>query len=135
MKALANIAYDPSFDEVAFKWLVDILNGTFVTTNRRPDTVAISASHRRLDKQIKVLYEDRLDGRISSETYDLKFKEKTAERDEIAKQIKRLSSENTEYIERAIDILELTQNAAEIFRTKPVDAQRVLLGDIFSNIK
>ena len=66
--------------------------------------------------------------------YDVKFKEKTAERDDIAKQIKRLSGENTEYIERAIDILELTQNAAEIFRTKPIDTQRVLLGDIFSNI-
>ena len=66
--------------------------------------------------------------------HDVKFKEKTAERDDIAKQIKRLSGENTEYIERAIDILELTQNAAEIFRTKPIDTQRVLLGDIFSNI-
>ena len=94
----------------------------------------LTNSHRRLDEQIKVLYEDRLDGRISSEMYDLKFKEKTAERDEIAKQIERLSGENTEYIERSIDILELTQNAADIFRTKPVDEQRVLLGDIFSNI-
>lgn len=94
----------------------------------------LTNGHRRLDEQIKVLYEDRLDGRISSEMYDLKFKEKTAERDEIAKQIKRLSGENTEYIERSIDILELTQNAAEIFRTKSVDEQRVLLGDIFSNI-
>ena len=94
----------------------------------------LTASHRRIDEQIKVLYEDRLGGRISPEMYDVKFKEKTAERDDIAKQIKRLSGENTEYIERAIDILELTQNAAEIFRTKPIDTQRVLLGDIFSNI-
>lgn len=73
-----------------------------------------------------MLYENRLDGRISPEMYDVKFKEKIAERDDIAKQIKRLSGENTEYIERAIDILELTQNAAEIFRTKPIDTQRVL---------
>lgn len=94
----------------------------------------LTNAHRRLDEQIKVLYEDRLDGRISSETYDLKFKEKTKERDEIAKNIKRLSGQNTEYVERAIDILELTQNAAEIFSTKSVEERRVLLGDIFSAI-
>lgn len=94
----------------------------------------LTNAHRRLDEQIKVLYEDRLDGRISSEIYDQKFKEKTKERDEIAKNIKRLSTQNTEYIEHAIDILELTQNAAEIFREKPLEERRVILGDIFSNI-
>lgn len=94
----------------------------------------LQSSLRRLDLQIKVLYEDRLDGRISSEVYDQKFKEKTAERKSIAKNIERLSDENTDYIEQAIDILELTQNAAEIFRTKPVEEQRILLGDIFSAI-
>lgn len=94
----------------------------------------LTQSLQRLDRQIKILYEDRLDGRISSEIYDQKFKEKTVEREEIAKNIKRISNENTEYIERAISILELTQNAAEIFRTKPVEEQRILLGDIFSAI-
>lgn len=81
----------------------------------------ITNAHRRLDEQIKVLYEDRLDGRISSETYDIKFREKTKERDSIAKNIERLSGQNTEYIEHAIDILELTQNAASIFASKPVE--------------
>lgn len=94
----------------------------------------LNDSHRRLDNQIRVLYEDRLDGRISSEIYDQKFKEKTTERDNIAKNIKNLTSQNTEYIERSIDILELTQNAAEIFKHKPLEERRILLGDIFSNI-
>lgn len=94
----------------------------------------LTNAHRRLDEQIKVLYEDRLDGRITSETYDVKFREKTKERDSIAKNIERLSGQNTEYIEHAIDILELTQNAASIFASKPVEEQRILLGDIFSNI-
>lgn len=84
--------------------------------------------------KIKVLYEDRLDGRISSEVYDQKFKEKSEERKSVAKNIDRLTTQNTEYIEQAIDILELTQNAAEIFRTKPVEEQSILLGDIFSAI-
>lgn len=91
-------------------------------------------SLRRLDTQLKVLYEDRLDGRISSEVYDQKFKEKKDERKSIVKNIDRLTNQNTEYIEQAIDILELTQNAAEIFRTKPLEEQRILLGDIFSAI-
>ncbi len=90
--------------------------------------------HRRIDEQLKVLYEDRLDGRIPPELYDQKFKEKSAEREEVAKNLTKLSENNTDYIEKGIDILELTQRAAEIFRAKPVEAQRVLLGDIFSNI-
>lgn len=94
----------------------------------------LQSSLRRLDLQIKILYEDRLDGRISPEIYDQKFKEKTAERKSITKNIERISDENIGYIEQAIDILDLTQNAAEIFRTKPIEDQRILLGDVFSAI-
>lgn len=94
----------------------------------------LTTAHQRLDNQIRVLYEDRLDGRISPKIYDQKFKEKTTERDIIAKNIERLSSKNTDYIEQAVDILDLTQNAAEIFQSKPLEEQRILLGDIFSNI-
>ena len=94
----------------------------------------LTNTQQRLDKQLQVLYEDRLDGRINAEIYDLKFKEKTAERRAVVKDIERLTSQNTKYIERAVDILELTQNAAEIFRIKPVEEQRILLGDIFSAI-
>lgn len=94
----------------------------------------LTSAQRRLDSQLHVLYEDRLDGRISSEVYDQKFKEKTSERQAIVKDIEHLTNQNTEYIEKAIDILDLTQNAAEIFRTKPVEEQRILLGDIFSAI-
>lgn len=94
----------------------------------------LTSKQQRIDEQIKVLYEDRLDGRISPELYDQKFKEKTAEREGYIKNLDRLTRQNTDYIEQAIDILELTQNAAEIFKTKPVEEQRILLGDIFSNI-
>lgn len=89
---------------------------------------------RRLDNQIQVLYEDRLDSRISVEVYDEKVKAKTSERDETAKQLEKLATQNNDYIENGIDILELTQSAATIFRDKPVEKQRILLGDIFSNI-
>ncbi len=104
------------------------------TEQYRASVQQLTNKHRRVDEQIRVLYEDRLDGRISPELYDQKFKEKTAERDELAKSLERITKQNTEYIEQAIDILDLTQNAAEIFRTKPVEEQRILIGDIFSGI-
>lgn len=94
----------------------------------------LTNAQRRLDEQLRVLYEDRLDGRISPEIYDQKFKEKTEERKAIVKNIERLTIRNTDYIEKAIDILDTTQRAAEIFRSKSVEEQRILLGDIFSNI-
>ena len=88
----------------------------------------------RLDRQIQVLYEDRLDERISPEVYDDKVKQKTDERNTVSKSLERLSSDSTKYIEQGIDILETTQKAAYIFKKKPLNEQRVLLGDIFSNI-
>ena len=94
----------------------------------------LTNSYRRLDAQIKVLYEDRLDGRISPSVYDAKVHEKTAERDQISKSLDKLSANNTDYIEKGIKILEITQNAAQIFKDKSVYDQRILLGDIFSNI-
>lgn len=78
----------------------------------------LGEARRRLDNQIQVLYEDRLDGRISPEVYDRKFHEKTEERKAIISNIERLAGQNTEYIEQAVDILDLTQNAAEIFKSK-----------------
>lgn len=95
---------------------------------------SLTSKRERLDQQLKILYEDRLDGRISPDQYDQKFKEKTVERREIDKNVSKITKQNTDYVERAVDILDLTQNAAEIFKTKPVIEQRVLLGDIFSNI-
>ena len=94
----------------------------------------LSRQFERLNLQISTLYEDRLDGRISAEIYDRKVQEKTAERDEVARKLESLSSQNTEYIAKGIDILETTQNAAEIFKNKSLNEKRILLGDIFSNI-
>ena len=91
-------------------------------------------TQRRIGAQLQILYEDRLDGRISPELYDTKFKEKTVERNEIANNIKKLTETNSNYIERSIDILNLMQNASEIFKSKSLNDQRVLLSDIFSAI-
>lgn len=95
---------------------------------------ALNRQQQRLDRQIKILYDDRLDGRIDPESYDRKFEEKTKERDEIIKNLERLNGDNTSYIEKAIEILDTTQKASEIFLSKPLEDRRILLGDIFSNI-
>ena len=117
-------------------WVKKELRQTHATQSEQHQATVnkLTASYRRLDTKIKVLYEDRLDGRISPSVYDAKVQEKTTERDQIAKNLEKLSADNTDYIEKGIEILELTQNAAQIFKHKSVYDQRILLGDIFSNI-
>lgn len=94
----------------------------------------LTNSYNRLDSQIKVLYEDRLDGRITPEIYDEKVKDKTKQKDEVSRLIGNLKNDNQKHISNGIRILDLTQEVASIFKEKSVEEQRILLSDIFSNI-
>ena len=104
------------------------------TETHRAVTSQLTNRYNILVRQLEMMYEDRLNEKISPEFYERKLKEKTEEREQVSKQLAKLSGENRDYMERGIDILERTQNAATIFATKPVEEQRILLGDIFSNI-
>ncbi len=117
-------------------WVKNELRRTHLEeTNAYQLTVKrLTDQHKRIDRQLQVLYEDRLDGRISTEEYDRQYAIKKDERTGLAKQLEQLSQSNSKHVEQAIDILELTQNAAAIFSEKPLEVRRILLGDIFSSI-
>lgn len=88
----------------------------------------------RLKSQIGILYEDRIDGRISVEQYDTKAKEKEAELKDTEESVARMTDSNINYREQGIEIIDMTQAVSEAYRASDKDTKRVLLGDIFSNI-
>lgn len=90
--------------------------------------------HSQLTRRIEIMYEDRLDGRISAHMYDQKHKEAANEQQFITKKLEELESDYLAILERGINILDLSQHAAEIYKSKGDDERRALLRDLFSNL-
>lgn len=89
----------------------------------------------QLGRRVEIMYEDRLDGRISAHMYDQKHKEATNEQQLLSKKLESLESDYLSILERGINILDLSQNAAEIYKSKKDDERRALMRDLFSNLR
>lgn len=90
----------------------------------------------RIQQRKRVMYEDKLDGRISSQFYDEKFQEFTEEEDALLASLEKLKSDNTEYYKVGISIHEIAMRAHEIYRNPDalIEERRMLLSYAFSNI-
>jgi site-specific DNA recombinase len=90
--------------------------------------------HAYLRRRIDIMYDDRVDGRISPEKYDQKVKEAEDEQKSITSKLGNLDEGYMAQLERGISLLEISQHAAEIYASKPDSERRALLRDIFSNL-
>lgn len=91
--------------------------------------------HVDLQRRIDIAYEDRLDERISTGKYDELVSRYSDEQKSITKQLDNYDDVYLARLEQNLDILELSQRAAEIYDAKKDVAQRrSLLGEIFSNL-
>lgn len=95
-------------------------------------TMTIERSQRRLE----TIYEDKLDGKISAETYAGLAKRYTEEKEAATGEITRLNRGNKRYYEAGYAIHELASRASEIYRSKKAtnEDRRMLLSYVFSNI-
>ena len=86
----------------------------------------------RLDK----IYEDKLDGVISAEFFNKKFKEYTAEKEKINKEMSKFSQGGNEYYEAGIAIHDLAYRAKDIYLSNKAtdDDRRLLLSYAFSKM-
>jgi hypothetical protein len=84
---------------------------------------------------LDVLYEDRLDGRISVHQYDKMQQEASNEQKIIAKKLEDFEEDYLAILEKGIDILGLSQKATAIYQSKKDDDRRAILRDLFSNIR
>jgi len=81
-----------------------------------------------------MLYDDKLDEKITPEFYDQKFKQYAQEKNEVVASIKKHSNAQNQYFELGIGILELSQKGKEIFRKAPIEQKKTLLNLVFSNL-
>jgi HPt (histidine-containing phosphotransfer) domain-containing protein len=114
---------------------------TYLRDSHKEESVLHSANvqrlnkrHEQLQKNLDRLYTDRYEGIIDEARFEQHFKSITNERDEIVESLARLNRANTDYIERGVDILELTQTAAERFMRLDTQDKQLLIRKIFSNL-
>jgi len=88
------------------------------------------ALQRRLDN----LYNDRLDERITTETWEKKQKEIVEEQSAIQDRLKALKSDEAKYFEIWLNIIDLACRAREIYQRRTPEQRRTLLKHLFSNL-
>lgn len=94
----------------------------------------LNARYIQLQSRLDILYNDRLDQKITTENWDKKQKEINQEQAEIQEQISRIKNVETKYFEIWLNILDLAHRAKEIYEKRSPEERRLLLSHIFSNL-
>lgn len=94
----------------------------------------LTARYEVLRKRRDMLYNDRLDLRISDARWEEKDKEMADEMLEVEGQLARLRGEQSKYYEIWLNILDLAFRAREIYERRTPEEKRLLLSHIFSNL-
>jgi len=68
---------------------------------------------------LETLYGDRLEGRISPEMYDGKAQELRAQAADVSRKLNQLRSSAPAPVQAAIDVMDLTSRAADVFSVQP----------------
>ena len=123
------------FDGEVIRWVSDALRQSHGDEKReREEAVArLRKEYDRLQARIDAMYVDKLDGVIEAEYFDRKSLEWRAEQERISGAIGAHERANESYVEDGIQLLELAQRAAELFRRQVPSEKRRLLRLLLSN--
>lgn len=94
----------------------------------------LNSRYTQLQSRLDILYNDRLDQKISTESWEKKQKEINQEQAEIQEQITRIKNVETKYFEIWLNIIDLAHRAKEIYEKRSPEERRLLLSHIFSNL-
>lgn len=112
-----------------------LLNDHKVEAEYKQESIErLTTRYKGLQRQLDVLYEDRLAERISVEKWQEKQQTITDEQKILDEQLHRLKSEESKYFEIYGNILELALRAREVYEKRSPEQRRKLLGYLFSNL-
>jgi len=95
----------------------------------------LNRQYSLIQKRLDALYDDKLDEKITQETYDKNFQRYTKEQDSILDAIQHHKEANVSYFELGSKIFELSQKARQIYEEMATaEEKRSLLGFVFSNL-
>ena len=82
---------------------------------------------RRIDGKLDAMYEDRLEGRITPDMYDRKACELRAQANNVRQKIDGIRSAEPAPVQEAVDLMDLTSRAADLFLVQPVAEKHAFL--------
>lgn len=101
---------------------------------RQQKVQATQAQIDRLNRMDSELYDDKLAGEISKDTYVLKHVQFKEQLTELHDQLDKATDGHSHTTEQRAVLLELSQKAAELFRTRNTIQKRVIITKLFSSI-
>ncbi len=118
------------------EWVTDALKAKHAEDMGVHDTSVklLKSKHEDLKRRLDILYDDRLDGRISGERYDAKEKEITAQQKELMQKLDNTDTTYSRRLHKGLDILEASQTAAELYKKKSPGERQALLADLFTDL-
>jgi hypothetical protein len=87
----------------------------------------LEEQHRRLTSKLDVLYDDRLEGRISPELYDRKAQESQNQAAALGRRIDEIRVGTAAPAQGAIDMMALTSRTADLFMNQPPHEKQAFL--------
>jgi site-specific DNA recombinase len=122
-------------DNDVLGWVIAALKESHADSrNYRADRMAIfQAQYDKLQHRLDAMYEDKLDGRIDQDFYDLKCSIWKSEQDDILRKIERLQTANRSYLDEGAKLLELAQRAVFLYEKQTDQEKRRIINFLCSN--
>jgi hypothetical protein len=111
------------------KWLQESVSESDLNERaaRDREVKRLEEQQRRLGSKLDVLYDDRLEGRISPEMYDRKALECEKQATAVARRIEEIRASTQAPAQSAIDLMGLTSRAADLFLVQPPHEKQAFL--------
>ncbi len=118
------------------EWLIETIRSDHESeiTNQEQMARAINAQIARIERMEEVLYDDKLSGEITKERYEVKHEQLVNEKTELHKRLAGLNQSLSQLTEYRLAILELSQQAAQIFPEKSPEQKRFILSKLFAKL-
>jgi len=104
------------------------------TETREQMLKALNVQLDRLARMDNELYDDKLSGDISRETYAAKHEQFVSQKAELQAKIDKTAARNTDDVEQRLALLNLSQKAAELWQTRTVEQKRLIIIKLFGSI-
>ena len=99
----------------------------------RSATQNLSSRYQKLGRYISQAYEDKLEGRIEPELWEMKSTAWRREQDEILRQLEAHKAADTSYLGKGVRLMELANKASELFKEMTGDEKREIVNSVLSN--
>jgi DNA invertase Pin-like site-specific DNA recombinase len=135
-KQFSELLWNLKINKEVIDWILCILEADTESTRKslKETLNRLQDARKRLLNRREILYDDRLDGRISIEKFDEKDSQCKKEIERLNSQINNIeSNEFKDILASTKSILELSHNAHNLFLTAPAVEKRELLRNLLSN--